>query len=165
MSFFANSGRIRVTDADGLTKLDTDDALFHVVGPTISGTHSIAAVNLTNGNTINDTRTWNLGAVHPSCTHIIGAVKFDGLKVEAISFDHWTTYMGGTLIWMLSAPPKLANLNYGTSPSDYVAYRFYCAGGQARLEERRIMLGAPTGNIAVYNAYDIHYRLKPGLFT
>lgn len=165
MSFFANSGRIVVTDADGLTKLDTDDGLFHVVGSPITGTQSIAGISLTNSNTINDTNTWNLGAVHPACTHLIGAVKFSGSEGGAVGFDRWTTYMGGTLIWILSAPPKISAGGYGTRLSDYMAYRFYCSGGQAVLEQRRILLGAPTNNFAIYPAHSLQYRLKAGLFT
>lgn len=165
MSLSARAGRIRVTDANGVEKLDTDDALFHIVGSAISGTRSIAQVALDQGNTINDTNTWSLGACHPACTHIIGAVRFVGSEGGAVGFDRWTTYMGGTLVWILSAPPKLQNGNYGTNVSDYMAYRFYCQGGQAWLEQRRILLGGPNNNVAFYRAHDIQYRIKAGLFT
>lgn len=165
MSFVARAGRIRVTDASGVEKLDTDDGLFHIVGSTIAGSRSFDEVRLSDGNTINDTNTWNLGACHPACTHVIGAVRFVGSEGGAVGFDRWTTYMGGTLLWIFSGPPKLAGGSYRTNISDCISYRFFCEGGQAKLQQRRILLGAPRPNVAIYRAHEIQYRLKTGLFT
>lgn len=154
-----------MTDANNVEKLDTDDDLFHVVGAPINGTRSFPDVALSDGNTLNDTTTFDLGACHAACTHVIGAVKFNGTLGGAVGFDRWTTYMGGSLVWVLSGEPKLANGNYASVPKDYVGYRFYASGGVVRLERRRIFLGGPNNNVAGLRAHSIEYRLKAGLFT
>jgi hypothetical protein len=165
MSFYANSGRIRITDANGVEKLDTDDDLFHVIGSQISGSVSFPQIGLSDGATLNDTTNYNLGSCHPACTHVIGAVRFAGTAGGAIGFDRWTTYMGGTLIWVLNGEPKLMNGNYATNPKDYVAFHFVASGGQVTMVRRRIFLGGASSAVAGLRAFSISYRLKAGLFT
>lgn len=165
MTFTATAGRILVTDADGVEKLDTNDALFHVVGSPINGSRSFPSVALSEGNNLNDSDIFTLGSCHAACTHVIGAVQFDGSVGGAIGFDRWTTYMGGTLVWVLGSFPKLQNGNFGENPSDYVAFHFTASGGLVRMHRRRIFLGGPNNNIAGIRAFSIAYRLKAGLFT
>lgn len=165
MTFIAEAGRIQVTDADGVKKLDTNDDLFHVVGATISGTVNIDQVSLTDGQTRNDTNVFNLGSCHSACTHVIGAVRFSGSQGGAVGFDRWTTYMGGDLIWIFSAPPKFPAANWGTTPQDLMSYRFYVQGSQVRMAQRRILLGGLETSNATFRAHSIQYRLKAGLFT
>lgn len=165
MSFFASAGRIRVTDASGVEKLDTDDDLFHIVGSQITGSISFPQVGLSDGGTLNDTTNYNLGSCHEACTHVIGAVQFDGSTGGAIGFDRWTTYMGGTLVWVLNGEPKLQNGQFATVIKDYVGYRFYATGGLVRMERRRIFLGGASSAVAGLRAHTINYRLKAGLFT
>lgn len=165
MSFFASAGRIRVTDASGVEKLDTDDDLFHVVGSQITGSISFPDVALSDGNTLNDTTNYTLGSCNAACTHVIGAVQFNGTTGGAVGFDRWTTYMGGTLVWVLNGEPKLANGQWATVIKDYVGYRFYASAGLVRMERRRIFLGGPLSNVAGLRAHTINYRLKAGLFT
>jgi len=165
MSFYASAGRILVRDAIGVKKLDTDDDLFHVVGSPINGSISFPQVALSGGAKLNDTTSYNLGACHPACTHVIGAVQFSGSTGGAVGFDRWTTYMGGTLIWVLNGEPKHPNGNYATSPGDYVAFHFVASGGQVSLVRRRIFLGGADSAVAGLRAFSIAYRLKAGLFT
>jgi len=165
MSFVGSAGRIRVTDGSGVEKLDTNDGLFHVIGSPINGTESFPNVALSEGAKLNDTTNFTLGSCHAACTHVIGAVRFNGSIGGAVGFDRWTTYMGGTLVWVLNAFPKLANGNWGESPSDYVAFHFTASGGQVRMVRRRIFLGGPDDNIVGLRAFSISYRLKAGLFT
>jgi len=165
VSFFGSAGRIRATDETGGLRLDTDDGLFHPVGPIIAGYVNIAQLLLNNGQTVNDELTWDLGSCHSACTHVIGAVRFSGSVGGAIGFDRWTTYLGGDLIWILDSPPKLANGSYGTSPSDLLTYRFYVSGAHVWLKQRRIVLGGPTNNLAGYRAHTVQWKLKTGLFS
>jgi hypothetical protein len=166
MTFSATAGRILVTDASGVEKLDTNDGLFHVIGSPINGTTSFPNVALSEGAKINDGPTnFTLGSCHAACTHVIGAVRFSGSAAGAVGFDRWTSYMGGTLVWVFNSSPKLANGNYGENPSDYVAFHFTASGGAVRMVRRRIFLGGPDDNIAGLRAFSIAYRLKAGLFT
>jgi len=165
VTFIATAGRIQVTDADGVKKLDTNDDLFHVVGNPINGSRSFPQIALNDGNLFTETTAFNIGTCHAACTHIIGAVKFNGSDGGAVGFDRWTTYMGGTLIWVLSSPPKLRNGNYGTSLGDFVGYWFTCSGGVVRLHKQTIFLAGPQDNIAFLRAHSIQWRLKAGLFT
>jgi len=165
MSFVATSGRIVVTDASGETKIDTNDGLFHVIGSQVSGTISFPQIGLSDGDTLNDTTNYNLGSCHEACTHVIGAVQFSGSTGGAVGFDRWTTYMGGTLIWVLNGEPKLQNGNFAENPKDYVAFHFVASGGQIRMVRRRIFLGGASSAVAGLRAFSIAYRLKAGIFT
>jgi hypothetical protein len=165
MTFDATAGRILVTDANGVEKLDTNDALFHIVGSPINGSMSFPNVALSEGNNLNDTTNYTLGSCHAACTHVIGAVYLSGSAAGAVGFDRWTTIMGGTLIWVMGAFPKLANGSFGVSVSDYVAFHFTASGGVVRMTRRRIFLGGPNNNVAGLRAFSLSYRLKAGLFT
>jgi hypothetical protein len=170
LSFDANAGRILITDGDGNTRLDTDDGLFHIVDDGITGTLNMAAVTITSSTSSanrNRTDTYNLGSVHADCTHVIGAVRFTGSGTWGIAFSRWTTYMGGTLVWAMTAP----GITSGTAgdifhtPRLGVLYRFYVDSGTLWME-RRLMAPSPSGSVTiVILAHDIEYRLKTGLFT
>lgn len=167
MSFTANSGRIRVTDANGVEKLDTDDDLFHVVGAGIAGTIDIPGIQVLNGNPQNSTTEYTLGSCNTACTHVIGAVRFFGEGAWAIGFNRWTTYMGGHLVWLFSAGGITAG-TVGTindNVKDICIYRFYVSGGLVRLERRLIFQDPPGSVFRILKAHSIQYKLKPGLFT
>lgn len=170
MSFYANAGRIRVTDANGVEKLDTDDGLFHVVGNPINGSRDIAAVTASNGTAVsarNRIDTQNIGMCHAACTHIIGAVRFSGAGQWGVGFSRWTSYMGGDLVWACTAP----GLTSGTQGqiqgniTTWVSYRFFCAAGVVKLE-RRMFLPEPPGSVSLtIKAHTIEFKLKAGLFS
>lgn len=165
MTFDATAGKIRITNALGVKTLDTEeDDLFHVIS-TKSGLINIPQVALGGGNTINDTQIFDLGAVHPACTHVVGAARFDGSVGGAVGFDHWTTYMGGDLIWVFSGFPKDANGVWSRSPSDYVGYRFDISAGRMWMVQRRIILGGFGTAVYYVRAHSIQYALDAGAFT
>lgn len=155
-----------LTSADGRKVLDTDEALFHVVGAMVTGSISFPELRVIGGNPdVNTTETFTLGSCHPDCTDIIGAVLFNGSSGGAVGFDRYTTYMGGDLIWLFASPPKLANANAGEEPSDLISYRFECSGGVVRMIKRMIILAPPLNNTFFVRAHSLTYRLKAGLFT
>lgn len=171
MSFDANAGRIVITDGSGNVRLDTDDGLFHVVNSGFSGTLTISQVvinSATSSGNRNRTDTWSLGSCHPSCTHVIGAVRFSGSgSTWGIAFARWTTYMGGTLVWVMSDSGLTASTAGDVSawPSQGILYRFYVDSGTL-YAERRLMMPSPDGSVSItIFEHDIEYRLKTGLFT
>lgn len=170
MSFEADAGRILITDALGSKRLDTDDGLFHIVNSGLNGTLNMAAVTITSSTSSGDrnrTDTYNLGSVHADCTHVIGAVRFSGSGTWGIAFSRWTTYMGGTLVWAMTAPGLTAGTagDITANPRLGVLYRFYVDAGTLWME-RRLMAPSPPGSVTItILAHDIEYRLKTGLFT
>jgi hypothetical protein len=64
--------------------------------------------------------------------------------------------MGGTLLWVLSSPPKLQNGNYGTSLGDFVGYWFTCLGRRGPpAQADNLPQGGPQDNIAFLRAHSI----------
>jgi hypothetical protein len=166
MSFTATSGRIRVTDADGVEKLDTNDGLFHIVTTLSQGSVSIPEVATSTSYT-NITQTYDLGACHSACTHVIGAVRFSGSGTWGVAFNRWTTYMGGTLVWAMTAP-GLTSATKGTIMTfvhTYCGYRFYCSGGRVYMERRVLMPSNPPDVWLKILAHTVTHKLKAGLFT
>jgi len=170
LSFEADAGRILIRDASGNIRLNTDDGLFHIVNSGISGTLNMAAVTINNSTSAanrNRTDPFNLGSVHPDCTHVIGAVRFGGSGTWGVAFGRWTTYMGGTLVWAMTAPGTTSGTAGDILSNPYlgVLYRFYVSAG-ALFMERRLMAPSLPGSVTLtILAHSIDYRLKTGLFT
>lgn len=168
MGVIANSGRIRITNADGDLRLDTDDGLFHIVGDAITGSRSYANQS-TGASRRNDTITQVIGTCHPDCTHVIGAAKFTGTPgpIAPIGYDRWVTYLGGTLIWSLHGPALVSGLLGGVyrhNITQACTYRFYVESGNVMFEKRLVM-EATRQATATLVAHGIQWNLKTGLFT
>ncbi|WP_072389909.1 hypothetical protein [Hyphomicrobium sp. CS1GBMeth3] len=167
MGLEANSGRFRITNEDGDLRLDTDDGLFHRVGPLITGSRSYASQS-SQPSRINQTTTSVVGTCHPDCTHVIGSVYFTGSSgANAIGYERWTTYLGGTLIWALTGPNLFAPPPGGIYRhyiTTVVAYRFYIDGTDVVLEKRLVMEAMRAGSATIV-AHQIAFNLKTGLFT
>lgn len=167
MGLKADSGRIRVTNADGDLRLDTDDGLFHVIGSTITGSQSYSSQS-TGASRVNTTTTQTVGACHADCTHVIGAIRVTGSGFTgAAAYDRWTTYLGGTLIWALTGPNLFAPPPggiYQHQITTVVAYRFYISGTDVVLE-KRVVLEATRAASATIAAHALEWNLKTGLFT
>lgn len=170
MSFEADAGRILIKDDAGNVRLDTDDGLFHIVNTGLDDTLTMAAVTITSSTSSgarNRTDTYNLGSVHADCTHVIGAVRFSGSGTWGVAFSRWTTYMGGSLVWAMTAPGVTAGTagDIGGLPTLGVLYRFYVDSATLWMERRLMAPGPPGSNTLTILAHDIDYRLKTGLFT
>lgn len=167
MGFRTSANRIRVTDGSGNTRLDTNDGLFHIVGSTISGSKSYTAQS-TQTNRINSQTTEVIGSCNSACTHLIGAVKFTGdTGVNAIGYDRWTTYLGGTLVWALTGPNLLPPPPGGIYHHDIslaCLYRFSISGTDVILHKHLVMEATRAAS-ATLVAHQLQWHLKAGLFT
>lgn len=167
MGLTVSEGRILATDENGQVRLDTDDGLFHVVGAPITGSKSYLAQS-TQSSRFNTTTTEIVGSCHAACTHLIGAVKFTGdTGVNAIGYDRWTTYLGGSLVWALTGPnllPPPPGGIYRHFITIAAIYRFFISGTDVVLEKQLAMeaYGAATATLV---AHQISWNLKAGLFT
>ena len=164
--FTATAGRMRVVTPDGVSRLDTNDAMFHIVNA-VQGSVSIPSVASTTSDR-NITQTYNLGPCHGNCTHVIGAVRFSGSGNWGVAFGRWTTYLGGTLVWAATSPRQFQADPPGTIYrfiDTFNSYRFYAQGGQVRMERRVWICDTPAGVTIVILPHTITYKLKAGLFT
>lgn len=161
MSVYANAGRILITDASGLVKLDTNDAMLHIVPPALAGTINIPLVRLTGSDAdINDTQYWDIGPCHLACTDVIGAVRLSSSAPAAIGFNRWTSYPGGDLVWAFGAPSGAFR-----GAQSFISYRFYASGGRVWMAQRRWLLAGIGTTWVDYLAHSIEFRLKAGLYS
>lgn len=166
MSFEALAGRILVTNEAGEVRLDTDLALFHVTDIVPSVTVVIPAAQANSVPQLN-TYTTELGSCDPAATHVIGAVFMGGSGSWGLAFNRWTTYMGGDLVWAMTAPGTTANTagDIRAFINMMTIYRFYASGGKVFME-RRVRLPRVTGSVqAGILAHTITCKLKAGLWT
>lgn len=174
VGFRATADRIRATDRHGVTKFDTDQKLFHIVGAPIVGYRDYAA-QWTSGGTINTITTEVVGSCHAACTHIIGAVKFTPsgstggniFMPGAVGPNMWSTYLGGTLVYMLDGP----NITLGQLGGTYrhvvtsvCTYRFYKSGTSVVLEKHLAMEAYRAYYLEIAQ-HRLDFNLKAGLFT
>jgi hypothetical protein len=140
-----------------------------VVGGWITGTRAIPTVtrSLPRSNPeINLTTDYTLGACHPSCNYVIGAVKFTLNNYAAgLAFNRWHTVGGGNVIWYYDGEPPLDSQGRGSNSNvrQWVDYSFYASGGSVVMR-RRLFLGKIDATVSVLS-HSIDYRLKAGLFT
>ncbi|WBT40169.1 hypothetical protein [Hyphomicrobium sp. DMF-1] len=166
MTFTASAGRIIATDANGEVKLDTDEDLFHVVTTLPQKSVDIAIVNTSTAFT-NLTTEYGIGACDPSCTHVIGAVRFSGSGAWGVAFDRWTTYLGGTIIWAMTAPGLTSQTSgdiYGHVHT-FCGYRFFVRNGGVVMERRLVLPSNPPSVGLAIKAHTITCKLKAGRFT
>lgn len=171
MAFDANAGRILVTNASGQTRLDTDEALFHIVDTLSQGTESIPArTHAMPAGGVNETNDTLIGTCNSSCTHVIGAVKFSATAAFGIGYGRWTTYMGGDLIWVMEGKGLTAATasDMGFAPHTVVTYRFLVSSGNVYLRQHirlpNMSLLVPGTSLTIL-AHTITHKLKCGLFT
>jgi len=157
--------RLRITGADGGTRFDSDEGLFHPI-TSVQGTLNLGPYTTGNGTPINVADSFFLGNCHAACTHVIGAMKFTLNNYAAgMAFDRWHTIMGGSAIWVLDGEAGFQQV-VGSNQADiiqFVAYSFRVTAGQVFLDRRVAMGGTP----AIYSVliHQIQYKLKAGLFT
>lgn len=166
MSFEAHDGRILLTNAAGEVRLDTDLGLFHTTDVIPSATISVPAAQASSTPRL-DVFTTNLGPCSPSATHVIGSVFMGGSGSWGLPFSRWTTYMGGDLVWAMTAPGTTS----GTAGdirffiNMMTIYRFYASGGSVFME-RRVRLPRVTGSVSAgILAHTLTHKLEAGLWT
>lgn len=166
MTFTASSGRIVATDANGDVKLDTDEGLFHVITSLPAVAKNIAVLNTSTAYT-DLTTEYDIGACHSSCTHVVGAVRFSGSGAWGVAFDRWTTYLGGTLVWAMTAPGLTSQTSGDiyAHVHTYCGYRFFVRNGRVVMERRLVMPSNPPGVWLAIKAHTITCKLKAGRFT
>lgn len=164
MTFHLGGGKITITGSDGLTRLDTDDALFHTITP-VSGTLNVAAYSNPDSTNANVTTSYTLGTCDALCTDVIGAVYFTNTTAQGLPNDRWTTFMGGTLLWMIDghgttggSPDPNINMNQA------VMYSLRVTSGTVYLD-RRMMFSKEGQGIYTILAHDIQYKLKCGVWV
>lgn len=174
MSFMARLGRILITNAAGQKRLDTDEDLFHIVTTLPEGVRNIPQINAPTSAQLNQNNDFLLGSCHPACTHVIGAVKFSASQQFGAAFARWTTYMGGDLVWVMSAPTWSAGGagDIGAAPTFVCTYRFFASGGGIYMRQRLLLPkvpattpGVPSNQLPRILAHSVTYRLKAGLWT
>lgn len=147
---------------------DTDDQLLHgaASGLPISGTIAIGAVST--DATVDTTTTYDLGAVTPGHTQIIGACKFDLNNDGAgLAFDRWHTVLGGSLLWVLDGEPGFSSsIGNNGQPRQVVTYWFEIVSGRAEMKRRVYMhLGPAGGPVYTVLSHNITYKLRSGNWT
>lgn len=172
MGIDIDAGRILCTNAGGVVRLDTDQALFHTIPPLVSGTVSISARNHSAGMSaaaeLQDT--W-IASCHASCTHVIGSVEFSAASAHGIGHNRATTYLGGDLVWIhTSQATNPANAGGAASWANImVLYSFFCNAGGLYLRQHirlpDMTTGVPPGTVLTVAAHTIKYDLECGLFT
>jgi hypothetical protein len=170
MAFDADAGRILITNASGETRLDTNQDLFHTIGSSIVGTESIAARTrtATGDLRVNETNDTLIGTCHADCTLVIGAVKMAATGSFGIGYSRWTTYMGGELVWAMTAPALVGGGGMGVAPHTVCTYRFFISSGDVYLRQRLVMPSMEFlagGTTYTLVAHTIDYNLECGLFT
>src|SRR5690606_3185810 len=127
---------------------------------------NIPEIKAITGSQRNDTQTYVLGACHPACTHVIGAVRFSGVGSWGVAYGRWITYMGGTIVWYMSAPfAGQGGSGIAGGPDICSLYDFYVQGGQVRMRRRTVMRRAIGNESIVLRAHTIQHKLKAGCFT
>jgi hypothetical protein len=171
--FDLSGGRLLI-EKDGKTRLNTDDLLLHgaAAGFSLSGTIVISAIS--GGNSggggpgeRNLTTVYDLGAVTPGHTQLIGSVRFALFADTGAgqAFDRWTMVMGGTSIWVMDSEPGFLDAvgDNGTAVNQYVAYSFQIVDGQAQMV-RRLYLDDTPAQYTVLE-HSIQYKLRSGNWT
>jgi len=157
--------RLRITGADGGTRFDSDEGLFHPI-TSVQGALSMGQYTTGNGVSINVSDSFFLGNCHAACTHAIGAMKFTLNNYAAgMAFDRWHTIMGGSAIWVLDGEAGFQTVVGSNQPNarQFVAYSFRVTSGQVYMDRRVAMGGTPA--IYAVLPHQIQYKLKAGLFT
>lgn len=159
--FRIDSMGMRLTRTDGRHIFNSSDKLFHPIS-TITGVKAMQAWAAGYSVHVNRTEVFNLGAVNPACTQVIGAMKFTLNNYAAgTAFDRWTMVMGGSILWVLDGEQGDGR-NLGLS--QIVTYHFDVAGGQCRLIQRVALDGAIAANYTV-RSHSIEYKLRCGVWV
>lgn len=156
-------GRMTVPRNDGSYLFNSDDKLFHPLS-TVNGTVAMRAWTGGNGEYVHRTEVFNLGAVNPACTQVIGAVKFTLNNYAAgAAFDRWTMVMGGSIVWVLDGE---SGSPIGTNGDlfEMVTYHFDISGGQCRLVQHIAIDGSVTGFYTV-RSHSIEFKLRCGIWV
>ena len=155
---------MQITGPGGATRFDSDDALFHVISP-VTGSINIAAYSNPDSTNLDLTTSYTLGTCNSLCTDVIGSVKFYNTTAQGLPNNQWTTFMGGTLVWVIDG-----HNTTGSSPDPNLGLRQMClytlriASGTVYLD-RRLLFSNNGQGVYTILAHDIQYNLKCGVWV
>lgn len=171
------SGRILITDDDGITQFNTDDGLLHGVD-IVNGSQLMPTINASDGQGFDLTNVWNIGSCSAGCTGVYGMARVTGWGGVTISGPGGVD--SNTSI-MLNAWQRVMNEHcfvlyqdghgpIGTSPDpnlglyQHIHFYFRVSGTAVQLVRRAWCSKASQGSISV-SSCTVSFRLKAGLFT
>lgn len=163
MSVDISNGRMLVTKG-GETRLNTDDAFFHITNA-YTGSVNIPNAGVSSIN-IDTTTVYDLGAANQFATHVIGAVKFTlGNQNAGMAYDRWHSVCGGSICWVMDGEPGSSNRrgsNFGFRQGCF--YHFDISGGRCRLVRRLVLKGVGGAQYSIL-AHRIDYKLRAGAWV
>lgn len=170
MSIRIADGQFIVTKpSGGGTLFNIDDKLLHITDTNISGSKSIGSISggaASSGGPgpVKGTDYYDLGAVNPFATQLIGAVKFvltgpgDGL-----AYNRWHTVMGGSVVWVMDGPGLTSRGRTSNGgPLCMVTYHFEIASNRARMVRNWAI---SSGYLYVVQPHVIEYKLRAGAWV
>jgi len=166
MAIDITAGRVLVTNAAGATRLDTNQDLFHILTTLPQLTINVPVLTASTATRRDETNVTTIGSCHASADLVIGAVMFASTSLtNGIGFSRWTTYMGGDLVWAMTAPVLGAGGGVSIVPTTACLYRFYATAGTVFMAQRLVMPKAPEGVTYQLTAHTLTLKLKCALFT